>query len=198
MKELKLAEVGAWLRKRQQIAKTISVTGLVVVLSAWTSCSARKISKAAAVNIEEAVAIRETATRFAQQFLPATSAETDEWSRTTEEAAEFGSPEDARLSLAQSVSRIAEIAGMSGVKASFALPDTSGIAEVRKLGELTFQPASYGLSLEGTGSVLEMARVVIRLPPATEITSLSLAGDVENLKATFQLAVYQSAGGAQN
>lgn len=198
MKDLKLAEAGAFLQRNQQQAKMIGVTILVVSMSAWTSCSARKTTAEARVDIQEAVTIRETATRFSRQFLSATSGETDEWSRTTAEAAEFGTPEALKVANAQVVSRIAEVAGMRMVKASFAPVEAIGLAETRNMGDLVFQPATYGLRLEANGGASSVARVILRLPQATEITSLSLSGNTEELKAIFQLAVYQPAGGPQN
>ena len=185
-------------RANQQLARLAGVTALVVAMSAWTSYSAWKTVKAARAKTEEAVAIRTTATRFAQQFMPASTAESEEWARTTAEAAEFGSPAASKLSLAQTVSRIAEVAGMSGVRASFAGLDSAGAGQTRNLGDLTFEPATFGLRLEGSGSVSAVSRVILRLPPATEINSLSLSGNTDELKATFHLAVYQPAGGTQN
>lgn len=198
MKDLKLAEAGAFLRNNQHAAKLIGVTALVVAMSAWTSCAARETTREARVEADEARAIRTTATRFAQQFSAATTGETDEWARTTEGAAEFGTPEALKVSLAQTVSRIAEVAGMSSVKASFTPADSVGLANTRTMGELTFQPSTYGLRLEATGGVSAVSRVILRLPPATEITALSLSGDTEQLTATFNLAVYQPVGGPQN
>lgn len=195
--DFKLAEAGALLRRHEQIARLSGVTALVVLLSSWTSFSAWKTAKEARAGVEEAVAVRTTATRLAQQFVPASSAETDEWSRTTAEAAEFGTSEALKVSLAQTVSRIAEVAGMSAVKASFSSAEAVAASGPRSVGELTFAPA-FALQLEGTGSMSEAARVILRLPPATEIVSLSLSGDSGELKATFQLAVYQPEGGPQN
>lgn len=187
-----------YVRKNRQGARLATVTALVVALSAWTSCSARGIMNEADAGIREAAALRETATRFSQRFLPASSVETDEWARTTEEVGRFASPESAQLSLAQTISRIAEVAGMSAAKASFTPPDTVGFVEPRAMGDFTFQTAPYGVRLEGSGSVLAVSRVILRLPPATEILSLSLDGDTDRPRATFQLAVYQSPGGPQN
>lgn len=198
MKDFKLAEAGAYLKKNEHLARIAGLTALVVAMSTWTSCSALKVTKVAETGIAEAVAIRETATRFSQQFVAATTGETDEWQRTTQEAAEFGTPEAMKMSLAQTVSRIGEVAGMSTVKASFIGPEAVGVAETRDMGEISFQPATFGLRLEANGSVSEAARVILRLPPAVEITSLSLGGNADDLKATFVLAVYQSAGGPQN
>ena len=188
----------AYLRANQQLSRLAGVAALVVAMSAWTSCSAWKTTKVAREKTEEAVAIRATAERFAQQFMPASTAESEEWSRSTAEAAEFGSPEAAKLSLAQTVSRIAEVAGMSGVRASFAGLDSAGAAQSRNLGDLTFESATFGLRLEGSGSVPAVSRVILRLPPSTEINSISLSGNTDELKATFHLAVYQPAGGTQN
>lgn len=198
MKDLKLAEAGAYLKRNAHFARIAVFTVFVVVLSAWTSCSAQKVTKAADKGIAEAVAIRETATRFSQQFMPATTGETDEWQRTTQEAAEFGTTEALKMSLAQTVSRIGEVAGMSTVKASFTGTEAVGLADTREMGDLTFQPATFGLRLEANGTVPAVSRVILRLPPAVEITSLSLTGGGEEMKATFQLAVYQPAGGPQN
>jgi hypothetical protein len=194
----KIAEAGAFLRRHEQLARIAGVSALIVLLSMWTSCSAWRTTKAARAQIGEVVAVRETGTRFARQFVPATTGETDEWSRTTSEAAEFGAAEALKVSTAQTVSRIAEVAGMSAVKASFTPLDSVGAAGPRNLGGISFQQATYGLRLEAVGSVPAVARVILRLPPATEITSLTLSGDAEALKATFQLAVYQPAGGPQN
>lgn len=198
MKDFKLAEAGAFLKEHQQVARLVGITALIVALSAWTSCSAREITKEARTGISEAVATRTTATRFSQQFLGATTGESDEWARTTQEAAEFGTPEPLKVALAQTVSRIGEVAGMSTVKASFTPTDSVGLAETRNMGDLTFQPATFGLRLEANGTASAVSRVILRLPPATEITSLSLAGNSDQLNATFQLAVYQPAGGPQN
>lgn len=196
MNKPKLAEAGAYLKQHRQPASVAGVTALVVALSAWTACSAREITKEARAGVVEAAAIRATATRFSQQFMPATTGETDEWARTTAEAAEFGTPEALKVATAQTVSRIAETAGLSSVRASFT--PVEGLAETRNIGDLTFRPATFGLRLEGNGTIAAVSRVILRLPPSTEITSLSLAGDSDALKATFQLAVYQPAGGAQN
>lgn len=196
--DLKLAEATGYLKKNQHVARIAGVTALIVAVSAWTSCSALAVTTEARPDIAEAAAIRETATRFERQFLGATTGETDEWARTTAEAAEFGTPEALKLSLAQTVSRIAEVAGLSGVMASFTPTDSVGLAETRSFGDLAFGPATYGLRLEGSGSGAAVSRLILRLPRSTEITSVSLAGDVNALKATFQLAVYQSEGGPQN
>ncbi|MGI8619662.1 MAG: hypothetical protein ACR2L6_11340 [Gemmatimonadaceae bacterium] len=198
MKGLRLEEAGAYLKKNQHAAKLIGFTALVVAMSTWTSCSARGVTKEARTATDEAVALRTTATRFSQQFVAASTGETDEWARTTQEAAEFGTAEALKVSLAQTVSRIAEVAGMSNAKASFAPADSLGLAGTRIIGDLTFQPASFGLKLEASGTVSSVSRVILRLPPATEITSLSIGGDTDDLKATFQLAVYQSGEGPQN
>jgi hypothetical protein len=198
MKDLKLAEAGELLSRNQHAAKLAAVTALVVAMSTWTSCSARAITKDAEKGIKEAAAIRVTATRFSQQFMPATTGETDEWARTTAEAAEFGTPEALKVATAQTVSRIAETAGLSRARASFSSADAVGLANTRNMGDLVFQPGTFGLRLEGSGTISAVSRVILRLPPSTEITSLSLAGDTDELKATFQLAVYQPAGGAQN
>lgn len=197
MKDLRLAEALAFMKKNLQAARLAGVTALVVALSAWTSCTAAGIANRAEAGIREAVAIRETAARFSTQFMPASAAESDEWGRTTIEAAAFGSPEPSRLSLAQTVSRIAEVAGLSGARASFTPSDSVGFADARMLGDLAFNPAAYGLRLDGSGGVGAVARVILRLPPATEITALSLSGD-GSLRATFHLAVYEPGGGPQN
>lgn len=198
MRDLKLAEAGAFFRKNLQAARLIGGSALIVGLSAWTSCSASAVTKQARAGIEEAVAIRETATRFSRQFLPATTGETDEWARTTQEAAEFGIAEASKVSLAQTVSRVGEVAGMSGVRATFIPADSVGVTDARRMGDQTFQPATFGLRLEATGSMPEVARLILRLPPAVEIATLSIAGGTDELKATFQLAVYQPGGGPQN
>lgn len=195
--DLKLAEAGALLRRHQQVARLAGVTALVVLLSTWTSCAALKTTTEARAGVAEAIAVRTTASRLAQQFVPASSGETDEWARTTAEAAEFGTSEALKVSLAQTVSRIAEVAGMSAVKASFSSADAVASSAPRNIGDLAFAPA-FALQLEGTGTISETARVILRLPPAAEIVSLSLSGDTGELKATFQLAVYQPTGGPQN
>ncbi len=194
----KLAEVGAFLRRHDAQARLGAVTALVVLLSAWTSCAASKTTKQARAGIDEASAARAAASRLAPQFVPATTGETDEWSRTSAEAAEFGTSPALKVATAQMVSRIAEVAGMSGVKASFVAPESVGLSEPRHVGDLAFEPAPFGLQLEGSGTIAAVSRVILRLPPATEIASLSLSGDAGELKAAFKLAVYQPVGGPQN
>lgn len=197
---MKAPDVGAataFLRGNAHAARLSALTLTVVALSAWTSCAARTTERDATARIEEAATVRESATRFSSGLVAATSGEIEEWSRTTEEAAEFGSAEEVRFSLAQTVSRIAEVAGMSGVRASFVPSDSVVAAGARSVGDLVFQPSSYGLRLEGSGSVAAIARTVLRLPPATEIASLSISGD-NQLRATFLLSVYKSSGGGQN
>jgi hypothetical protein len=197
MKFPKPEESAAFIKRHLGSVRLAGITALVVAMSAWTTCSARDATAKARTGIDEAVAVRAAATRITQQFVPATTAETDEWARTTAEVAEFGTADALKVSLAQTVSRIGEVAGLTSVRASFVPTDSVGGVEPRNIGELTFAPASFGLRLEGNGSIGEVARVILRLPPATEITSLTLGGDGD-LKATFQLAVYQPAGGPQN
>lgn len=198
IKQLKLQEAGEYLRKHQQPARLAAVTFLVVAMSTWTSCTAWKTTAQARAATSEAVALRTSATRFSQQFSAATTSETDDWARTTEDAAGFGSPEASKVSLAQTVSRIAEVAGMTRAKVSFTASDGSGVAPPRAIGELSFQRAAYGLRLEATGSISAVSRVILRLPPATEITSLSISGSSDAPSATFDLVVYQPSGGPQN
>lgn len=198
MKYVNVADARQLLQRNQHVAKLAAVTAVVVAMSAWTSCSAWAISKEARAGIEEAAAIRATADRFSRQFVPATTGETDEWARTSSDAAEFGSPEALKVATAQTVSRIAETAGLSRARASFAPVEAVGPLAPRNMGDLVFQPATFGIVLDGNGTLSAVSRVILRLPPSTEITSLSLAGDSDELKATFQLAVYQPAGGAQN
>lgn len=197
MKFPKPEDAGEFVKRHVEPIRLGGITALVLAMSVWTTCSARDVTAKARTGIGEAVAVRDAATRIAQQFVPATTAETDEWARTTAEVAEFGTVDALKVSLAQTVSRIGEVAGLTSVRASFVPADSAGSVEPRNMGELTFGPASFGLRLEGNGSIGEVARVILRLPPATEITSLTLGGDGD-LKATFQLAVYQSPGGPQN
>lgn len=198
MKRIDTEGLTRYFKDNSQLAMVFGLTAVVVAMSAWISITALATARDAKAQTEKASAIRATATRFAQQFLPASSSETDEWSRTTAEAGGFGISVDTRLSLAGATSRVAETSGLSRVMVRFVTTDSVGPARQRSLGDLVFQPASFGLVLDGTGSALSAARTVLRLPPATDVTGVSLSGETEGLKATFQLAVYLSAGGPQD
>lgn len=198
MKGVQLAPVTAYLRANARLAQAAGITLVVVVMSIWLSMSARRTIAKADTETETAIAIRGTAERFSRQFVPVASAETDEWSRTTAQAAEYGVPMESRLALAGSVSRIAEAAGLTSVMVRFVGSDSVAAGSPRQMGEIVFQPAPFGMTLEGSGSALAVARTVLRLPPAVEISGLALSGDSDQLRATFSLAVYLSAGGPNN
>lgn len=198
MKGIQLAPVIGYIGENAQSARLLVTTLLVVAASAWLSLSGRETTQKARAETESVVAIRETANRFARQFVLASSAETDEWSRTTAQAAEYGVPVEQRLSLAGSVSRIAEAAGLTSVMVRFAGSDSVAAANPRKFGDIVFQPAPFGLTLEGSGGAMAMARTVLRLPPATQISALTLSGDTEALRGVYQLGVYLPAGGSND
>lgn len=198
MKKIETAALMAFFSRNAQLSKVFAVSGLIIALALWTTIGALSTIRKAKAETATAIASRETAARFARQFLPASSSETDEWARTTADAGGFGTSIDARLSLAGTASRVAETSGLRDVIVRFVGVDSAGAVPPRSLGDLTFQPASFGLWMEGSGSVVGVARTVLRLPPATEITAVTLTGETETLKAAFQLAVYLSAGGSQD
>lgn len=193
MKGLKLEPVVGYLRENARIARVAGLTLLVVAFSLWTWMSTRDTIAELNAETDRAAAARQSADEFSNRFLPATVAETDEWARTAAAAAEYGVPAESRLSLAGSVSRIAEGAGLSGVMVRFV--GTAPEAPPRLLGDIVFQPAQFGLTLEGSGSALAVARAALRLPPPVEIAGVTLTGDSDQMRATFTLAVYLSPGG---
>ena len=194
----RFAAIAAYVRKNKQLAQVALVTVVVIAMSAWLWASTRTTITKANAEFATAAAIRATAERLSQQFVVASSAETEEWSRTMVEVAEFGIPMGSRLSLAGSVSRIAEAAGLSNVIVRFAAGDSAATAGPRQMGDMTLPPAPFSLALQGNGSALAVARTALRLPPAVEIRGLTLTGDSEQLGAAFTLVVYLSEGGPSN
>lgn len=194
----RFAPIAAYLRDNKQLAQVAAVTLVVVAMSVWLWASTRTTLTKANAEIATAAGVRETAERFSQQFVVASSAETEEWSRTMAQVGEFGIPMSSRLSLAGSVSRIAEAAGLSSVIVRFVSGDSAVTAGSRQMGDITLQPAPFSLALQGNGSALAVARTALRLPPAVEIRGLSLTGASEQLAATFTLVVYLSEGGSGN
>lgn len=194
----RFAAIAAYLKQNRQLAQVALVTLVVIAMSAWLWASTRTTITKANAEIATAAAIRATAERFSQQFVVASSAETEEWARTMAQVGEFSIPMSSRLSLAGSVSRIAEAAGLSNVIVRFVSGDSAATAGPRQMGDITLQLAPFGLALQGNGSALAVARTALRLPPAVEIRGLTLTGDSEELRAAFTLVVYLSEGGPSN
>ncbi|HUR92382.1 MAG TPA: hypothetical protein VMY38_06890 [Gemmatimonadaceae bacterium] len=194
----RFAAVPAYLKANSQLAQVAAVTVVVIAMSAWLWASTRATITKANAETAIAISIRETAERFSEQFVGASSAETEEWSSSMAQVAGFGIPMNSRLSLAGSVSRIAEASGLSRVIVRFVSADSAATAGPRQMGDVVLQPAPFGLSLHGDGSALAAARTVLRLPPAVEVRGLSLAGSSEQAGASFSLVVYLSEGGPSN
>lgn len=162
---------------------------LALIVAWWIAAPAREVAAAARTEIADVERAALIADNMRARFVPAGDEELREWDRWRAEIADFGSPPEMRVALAQIVTRAAEDAGIHRVRARFAPWDSLVPPQPRLIGGDEFVGSAYGLIVQGRGDVLAATRLLAALPPAVDVQRFESSGG----ELSYLLAVYQRA-----
>jgi hypothetical protein len=169
----------------------------LLIVAIGTSVSIRR--KLAPLAKREAVLSdgKESLTRFRSSFVTVTAAESASW-RQTADSAEIAMPKGSRLSLAQTVVKNAEDAGLHGVRVSFTQHDSAFVApRSRGIESNDIAPADYAIAVEGVGSFAQALSFVQALPPSVSVVRFSGLRDKPETRFHIMIAVYETSRGNQ-
>jgi hypothetical protein len=165
--------------------------GLGAAILAWTGLRVTASGNANRIALREARAALARYDGWRRAYQPPSATEPAAWRRSGMEAQQLGIVGDERLELTQAISRAAEIAGLRDVRVRVVPSDTTG-SEARLSTEgVQRSPASFGLLVEGRGSLQAMANLLGRLPSSVAATNLHLVRQDGRARHQLQLAVYE-------
>ncbi|MDQ6718214.1 MAG: hypothetical protein M3Z17_07695 [Gemmatimonadota bacterium] len=172
------------------------VTIVVVIASVWVATPARRQRVALADEDAKLKALINSSNLWVTQFEPASNEESAIWQNTASEVQALGVKPTERLTLAQIVLRRAEDADLVGAHLKFVPVDAATAAPARQVAGVTFNPASYTLSVSGSGSLGTLISFLEALPPAVQLASVSMTRDSDaGVKTALSLSVFEPVGG---
>ena len=168
---------------------TAAVIG--TLLLAWGGLQASSAGAARRAELRQAESVLDTFADWRRRFKPAAAAESIAWRRTMAEVQGLGVVGDERLTLARSLSRAAESAGLRDVRIEVLGPDTTGSAERLSTDGIIRQSAPFGLSVECRGSLQAVIGFLGELPLSVAPTRLTLLRQDGRSRHRIRLAVYE-------
>jgi hypothetical protein len=140
--------------------------------------------------------MRVSADRWLASLQPATSAETQEWQQTLAALNQLGAGSDSQLTLVEVITRRAERAGLSNIRALISPADS--IQSVPRTGAppVNFKVAEYAIIVDFKGNLAATRSFLANLPPAVSVNSLSMGKTGPTMGTHVVLTVYEAVADA--
>lgn len=165
--------------------------GIAAAVLVWTGLRITAAGNGHRAALREARGTLARYDSWRRAYQPPSAAESGAWRRSRMEARQLGIVGDERLELTQAISRAAEIAGLRDVRVRVVPSDTTG-SEARLSTEgVQRSPASFGLLVEGRGSLQAMANLLGHLPSSVAATNLHFVRQDGRARHQLLLAVYE-------
>lgn len=130
--------------------------------------------------------------QFRSSFVPIAPAESASWKQMAD-SIDIAVPRGSRLSLAQTLAKSAEDAGLRGVRVSFGKPDSSYVPpRSRGVSTSDVQPADYAISIDAGGAFAQVLSFINALPPTVSVTRLVGSHDKRDTHYRITIAVYET------
>lgn len=140
--------------------------------------------------------MRQSADRWLASLQPATSAETQEWGRALMALNQLGAGADSRLTLVEVITRRAERAGLSQVRATLVGADSVPSAPRAGAPPVTFRIAEYGIMVDFKGNLAATRAFLANLPPAVGVQRITMSKTGPLMGTRAVLTVYEAVADA--
>ena len=173
---------------------------LYVVIAAgaafWVGRDAYKQAEALSAEGQRLDGMRRSADRWLSTLQPATSAETQEWGQALTALNQLGAGSDSRLTLVEVITRRAERAGLSNVRATLVGADSVPSGPRAGAPPVTFKIADYGILVDFKGNLAATRSFLANLPPAVAVQRINMSKSGPLMGTHAVLAVYEAVADA--
>ncbi len=183
--------------KKHQFWMELSLYVLIAAGSAfWVGKKAYKQAETLSAEGRRLDAIRRSADRWLATLQPATSAETQEWQQAQTALGQLGAGKDSRLTLVEVITRRAERAGLSNVRATLLRSDSIPSVPRQGAAPVTFLVADYGILVDFKGNLAATRAFLANLPPAVSVQRISMSKTGPIMGTQAVLTVYEAVADA--
>lgn len=167
---------------------------LVVALGSafWVGRAAYKEAATLSAQGRQLERVRSSADFWIRTFNPASSAETQEWQQVQQALQQLGAGSDSRLTLVEVITRRAERAGLSSVRAGLAPPDSAPPIPRTGAPPVTFKVADYNIIVDFKGNLASTRAFLANLPPAVGVQRISMSRSGSTMGTRAVLTVYEA------
>jgi hypothetical protein len=182
--------IARWRRENpnQLLLGIVAVVALGVAL--WLGFSARSATLELARKRDEWARAANRLATVQQQFRVPTSTESAALVSESARLGVLGVPESEKLSLLESIGRLAEACALTQVRARSIASDSVYTPE-RSIGAEEIKPAGYAVALEFRGSFAGLVQFVSSLPPSVSVSQLRAARFGDATRYYVVLSVYE-------
>jgi hypothetical protein len=177
-------------------AECIAVALLAVVVFTSLGVAARRKLAPAQADLAAASAIAGEISGFRAAFKP--SPAPDQLAVSLPDSLAVSIPRDDRVSLVGNLASRAELVGLSGVRVSFAAPDSAAAPAQPELFATAVAIADYGVSIDCGGSFAQLLSFVNQLPPSVALQRITAVRDKAGSHFHVMLAVFEAPRAAQH
>ncbi len=191
-----MASVRTFSTRYRVQAECIAVAVLAFVVFVVLGIGARRKLVPVRADLATASIIDREITGFRAAFKPSPTA--DNPNVSLPDSLAISVPRDDRVSLAGDLASRAELVGLSGVRVSFAAPDSATAPEHPALFSATVAVADYGVSVDCSGSFAQVLSFVNQLPPSVALQRITAVRDKFGSHFHVMLAVFEAPTTAQH
>lgn len=183
--------------KKHQFWAELSLYVLIAAGSAlWVGREAYKQAATLSAEGRRLDAMRRSADRWLATLQPATSAETQEWQQAQTALSQLGAGTDSRLTLVEVITRRAERAGLTNVRATLLQSDSIPSVPRQGVVPVTFRVAEYGILVDFKGNLAATRTFLANLPPAVSVQRISMSKTGPVMGTQAVLTVYEAVADA--
>lgn len=164
---------------------------LAVGILGWAGIRAARVAAVRQTELRRAESTLQGFAELRRRYEPAVAAESIAWRRTWMELQDLGVLGDDRLEVTQTITRLAESAGLRDVKVLIGPSDTTGSEKRLSTEGIRQNPAPFSLLVECRGGLRSVIAFLGQLPPSVAATQLSLVRQDGRQRHRISLAVYE-------
>lgn len=187
-------EMGQWIRSNPNQIFGMAVAVVVIGVAGWVGTQARAASASLAT---KRAAWEQTANQLAtvrQQFRVPSSTESAALIVESSRMGALGVPASEKLTLVESIGRLAEACALRQVRANAVAKWDSAYVVERQMGATSLQPADYAVAVEFAGGFADALKFVNSLPLSVSLSRMTAGRRGEATVYQLILSVYQLDG----
>ena len=166
------------------------VASLAIALFIWGGTRSWRAKSAAQRDLDRANATLASFAELRRKYQPAVAAESISWRRTWMAVLELGVVGDERMTMAHSITRSAEAAGLRDVRVLLTPSDTTGSDQRLHTEGVRRKSAPFGITVQSHGGLRPVVAFLGLLPPSVAATHIDLARQ-DGGTNSITLAVYE-------
>ena len=166
------------------------VATLAVALFAWGGTRSWRAKSAVQRDLDHANTTLSSFADLRRKYQPAVAAESISWRRTWMAVLELGVVGDERMTMAHSITRSAESAGLRDVRVLITSADTTGSDRRLSTEGVRRKSAPFGITVQSHGGLRPVVAFLGLLPPSVAATHIDVARQ-DGGTNSITLAVYE-------